>query len=229
MPSARIHYLDNTVHHCNSMSQTHDFCDHNKSRLSSIGVELPVRNYNFRRILALNLSAPCFGSCQTCTYTKVHSLFYGLILMALYVFQGLANRTETYKGFHLGLLLHPLHIQPSEAQFGNWNHLPGFQMKVAKFCFRLNSKHAGASLVKPLWHTQSWTKGLDWQRKEWRKQTKLYVTFSIGKTTATSRYRSKDREDCWLARIWLTSQESEQVTIATKYVSQHKHTAIHLL
>lgn len=144
------------MHHCNSMSQTCDFCDHNKSRLSSIGLELPVRNYNFRRILVLNLSALCFASCQTCTYTKAHGLFYGLILMGLYVFQGPANRTETfYKGFHLGLFLHPLHIQPSEAQFSVWNYLPRFQMKVAKSCFRLNSKHAGASLVKPLWHTRS--------------------------------------------------------------------------
>lgn len=93
-PSAQIHYPDNTVHHCNSMSQTHDFCDHNKSRLPSIGMELPVWNYNFRRILALNLVALCFGSCQTCTYTKTSGLFYGLILMSLSVFQNPANKTD---------------------------------------------------------------------------------------------------------------------------------------
>jgi len=86
MPSAQIHYLDNTVHHCNSMSQTRDFCDHNKSRLSSIVMELPVQNYYFRRILALNLVALSFGSCQTCTYTKTSGLFYSLILIGLSVF-----------------------------------------------------------------------------------------------------------------------------------------------
>lgn len=94
MPSAQIHYLDNTVHHYNSMSQTCGFCDHNKSRLSSIGMVLPVWNYNFRRILALNLVALCFGSCQTCTYTTVRGLFYGLILMGLSVFQGPAKTEQ---------------------------------------------------------------------------------------------------------------------------------------
>lgn len=94
MPSAQIHYLDNTVYHRNSMSQTCDFCGHNKSRLPSIGMELPVQNYNFRRILALNLAALCFGSCQTCTYTKTSGLFYVLILMGLSVFQDPANKTD---------------------------------------------------------------------------------------------------------------------------------------
>lgn len=93
-PNAQIHYLDNAVHHCNSMSQTCDFCDHNKSRLPSIGMELPVQNCDFRRILALNLVALCFGSCQTCTYTKTSGLFYGLILMGLSVFQDPANKTD---------------------------------------------------------------------------------------------------------------------------------------
>lgn len=232
MPSAQIHYLDNTVHHCNSMSQTRDFCDHNKSRLPSIGMELPVRNYNFRRILALNLVALCFGSCQTCTYTKTSGLFYGLILMGLSVFQDPANKTDqkpSIRGFtHIFFLIF---------YTTNLNRLSSVSEPspiVSKCWLKCSvpdkSKHAVVSL-KTLWHLQSWTKGLDWWREEWRgdKPTKLYIKFSVGETTASSRYWSKDRNDCWLAHVWLTSQESNQVTIMTKNNCHHEHTAVHLL